>query len=116
MTGEGRESGGAGSARMTLESRVAALPSGETEVTVLADVDVIGRLVQFGRGMIEQVSHQIFLELSRCIRGRLEAEAGGAAAAPPPRQEAVRAVPLVMKALLAWLASLLRRLLGGPGR
>jgi len=117
MVGEGRESGGAGSAKMTMESRLRALPEGATEVTVVADVDVVGRLVQLGRGMIEQVSHQLFLQFSECVRATLEAEAAGAAGGgAPARQEAVRAIPLLLRALWAWLAGLVRRLLGGPGR
>lgn len=115
MTGEGRESGGAGSAKMRMESRLAELPSGVTEVTVRAEVDVVGRLVQLGRGMIEQVSHQLFLQFADRVRATLEAEAGAAPGAPAPAAGPVRAIPLLMKALLAWLASLLRRLRGGPG-
>lgn len=110
MTGEGRESAGSGSARMTMESRLAALPGGGTEVTVIADVDLAGRLVQLGRGMVEQVSHQMFQEFARCVQARLEAAPGA-----PPAAEAgrpLRAVPLVARALWAWLLAFLRRLLG----
>jgi carbon monoxide dehydrogenase subunit G len=114
MVGEGRESGGSGAAKMTMESRLVALPDGATEVTVIADLDVVGRLVQLGRGMIEQVSHQLFLQFSECVRATLEAEAAGApAAGERPRREAVRAIPLLLKALGAWIAGMLRRLLGG---
>ena len=56
MAGEGRETSGAGSARLSMTSRLATLPEGGTEIRVEADVDVAGKLVQFGRGMIEQVS------------------------------------------------------------
>lgn len=113
MVGEGRESGGTGSARMTMESRLAALADGATEVTVLADLEVVGRLVQLGRGMIEQVSHQLFLQFSECVRATLEAEAAGAPSGAAHRREAVRALPLLFKALGAWLAAILRRLVGG---
>lgn len=122
MTGEGREAAGTGSAKMTMESRVTPAEGGGTEVIVLADVDVVGRIVQLGRGMIEQVAHQLFKEFSACVRATLEAEASaraspasaeaGAAAAPlapPKRQEAVRALPLLMRALWAWLLSLFGR-------
>jgi uncharacterized protein len=118
MSGEGRETAGAGAARMAMESRLTGAPGGPTEVVVLADLEVAGRLVQLGRGMIEQVSHQIFLQFAESVRRTLEAEAvaGPAAtrAAPPPG-EAVRLVPLVLRALLAWLGALVRRLLGRPG-
>lgn len=75
MTGEGRESTGTGSARMVMESRVSAAPGGGSEVVVLADVVVVGRIVQLGRGMVEQVAHQLFQQFAGCVRAVLEAEA-----------------------------------------
>ncbi len=113
MEGEGRESTGAGSAKMRMESTVAQV-DGATEVVVRSDVDVVGRLVQLGRGMIEQVSHQIFQQFSACVRGTLESEAAAKAAgtAPAPMQkraEAVAAFPLLMRALWAWFLGLFRR-------
>jgi uncharacterized protein len=139
MSAEGREGGGAGFAKMTMESRLTALPGGGTEVTVRADVDVAGRLVQLGRGMLEQVSHQLFQQFAACVRATLEAEAraGGAeATAPegsgaavfgaplahgadarayaaatglPARAGPLKLVPLLMRALWAWALSLFRR-------
>jgi carbon monoxide dehydrogenase subunit G len=112
MTGEGRESGGAGSARMSMESRLTPQPDGATEVLVTSDVDVVGRLVQLGRGMIEQVSHQIFLQFADQVRAALEAERAAAdgtplaAGARPARPEAVAALPLLFRALWAWLKAL----------
>lgn len=113
MEGEGRESTGAGSAKMRMESTVSQV-DGAAEVVVRSDVDVVGRLVQLGRGMIEQVSHQIFQQFSACVRGTLEAEAAakaaGTAPAPQPqRAEAVAAFPLLMRALWAWFLGLFRR-------
>jgi carbon monoxide dehydrogenase subunit G len=114
MTGEGRETAGAGSARMSMESRLAELTGGETEVVVISEVEVVGRLVQLGRGMIEQVSHQLFQQFAACVRTTLEAEAAGAAApaGPPAAARPVRLVPLLLGALWAGLRSLLRRILG----
>lgn len=122
MTGEGRESTGSGAARMNMESRLVPLPSGATEVTVVAEVDIAGRLMQLGRGMIEQVSHQLFQQFSACVQATLEAEAAAVASAspgeppvppPPPREvEPVRAIPLLLRTLWAALAGFLRRLLG----
>ena len=112
MTGEGRETAGAGSARMSMESRLAELPGGETEVVVTSEVEVVGRLVQLGRGMIEQVSHQLFQQFAACVRTTLEAEAAGAAAGAPAAARPVHLVPLLLGALWAWLRSLLRRILG----
>ena len=130
MTGEGRESAGAGAARMTVESRIAAHPGGGSEVTVLAEIEVVGRIVQLGRGMIEQVSIQLFRQFAGCVTTTLEAEASQrrrAAAglldvtapiggpAPPRPVEPVRALPLLFRAFWAWLASLFRRRRPGTG-
>ena len=128
MIGEGRESAGAGSAKLTMESHLASAPGGGCEVVVQAEVNVVGRLVQLGRGMIEQVAHQLFQQFAACVRATLEAEAaaraapmvaGAAAVAPPPapaREEAVRALPLLMRTLWAWLRGLFRRRASGSGR
>ena len=118
MSGEGREGGGTGTARMSMQSTVVALPDGGTEVRVSAEVDVAGRLVQLGRGMIEQVSHQVFGQFAQCVRRTLEARAPAVAAAPAaeapiaprPAVEPVRALPLLWRALVATVVTWLRRL------
>lgn len=124
ITGEGKESGGSGSAKMQMVA-VANATAGGTEVTVDATIDIAGRVMQFGRGLIESVSKQLFAQFVEAARGRLEqpsapapaesavADAGvaGAAASPPPPQatKELSALPLLWRALLEWL----RRLFGG---
>jgi carbon monoxide dehydrogenase subunit G len=81
MTAEGRETGGAGSAKLRMTSRVDALPDGVCEVRVDAEVDVAGKIVQFGRGMIEAVSKQLFREFVTCVTASLEAPGAGTSAA-----------------------------------
>lgn len=71
MVGEGRESGGSGSAKMTMTSTVVGLATGATEVRVTADVDIVGRIAQFGRGMIESVNKQMFKQFTECVRATL---------------------------------------------
>jgi carbon monoxide dehydrogenase subunit G len=112
MEGEGREGAGTGSAKMTMESLVTAADGG-AEVVVRSEVDVVGRIVQLGRGMIEQVSHQLFQQFASCVRATLESEAAARAGGtspgpPPPRPRAVSALPLLMRALWAWIRSLFR--------
>jgi carbon monoxide dehydrogenase subunit G len=90
MDAEGRESGGGGSAKLRMVSRVSAHPEGGAEVRVEAEVDVAGKIVQFGRGMIEAVSKQLFKEFAGCVRATLEAPAAGAAATPLARAAGAR--------------------------
>ena len=111
MTGVGRESGGAGSAKLSMTSRLAALPQGGTEIRVEADVDVAGKLVQFGRGMIEQVSKQLFRQFAECVRGEMVGRATSTAAPPVATAvKPVRAVPLLLQSVWAMILRFVRRL------
>lgn len=74
MTGEGQDTKGAGSARMTMTSSIARGDDGAAEVSVESEVQLVGKLAQFGRGMVEEVSKQLFRQFAECARQRLEAE------------------------------------------
>ncbi len=119
IVGEARERAGTDSARLTLESWLTALPSGRTEVVAHAQVDVAGRIVELGRGVLEQLAHVVFQDFAACVRATVEAEearraalAAGATAPQPARAASpapLRAVPLVFRALRAWVGAWLRR-------
>lgn len=109
---EGRETGG-GTARGALTSRLSASPGGGTEVIAEASVDLTGKVVQVGRGMIQAVSAQLFKEFVAKLRASLEAPAGDAAPAAA-REDSIRILPLVLGALWTALAGFFRRLLGRP--
>lgn len=99
IVASGQETRGKGGADMRMKSRVAALPDGSSEVNVVSDVNVVGVLAQFGRGMIQDVSDQLFQKFTEAMRRELEtpvaapapADTGGpvSTAAPPPAPEAV---------------------------
>src|SRR5688572_1702494 len=72
MVGDAREVSGSGSTKVSMLSTVSPLPSGGSEVLVNADIDLVGKIVQFGRGMIEEVSRQMFRQFSTCVRKQLE--------------------------------------------
>ncbi len=97
MVGKGREKGGAGTATMTMEGRVephgadgaeageggggkggggavGAEPSG-SRVSITAEVQLTGKIVRFGRGMIGAVSKEVFSQFAACLAA-LVAEAG----------------------------------------
>ena len=83
LTGTGDDKAGGGSARMSMEGSVLAAADGGSEVTVTADVELAGKLVRFGRGMIEGVSKQLFKQFAERARTQL-----AAAPAPAPAAEA----------------------------
>ncbi|HEV7506480.1 MAG TPA: SRPBCC family protein [Thermoanaerobaculia bacterium] len=84
LSASGQETKGKGGADMRMKSRVVERGPGETEVTVVSDVNVVGVLAQFGRGMIQDVSDQLFQKFSQAMRRELEGSAtlGAAPVAP----------------------------------
>ena len=117
MVGDAREVGGSGSTKVSMLSTVVALPSGGSEVSVVADVELVGKIVQFGRGMIEEVSRQMFRQFSSCVKQHLEGaeEPQPSATTPPetpPETKAVAAAPLAFRALWAIIARFFRGLFG----
>jgi carbon monoxide dehydrogenase subunit G len=102
IVAQGREAGGPGSAKMTMTSELATLPGDTTEVRVRSQMDVAGKVAQFGRGMMEGVTRQLFRQFAECVRARLEEApaddadttraTSGAGAAP------IRVIPVAAKA------------------
>jgi carbon monoxide dehydrogenase subunit G len=80
IAASGQETKGKGGADMRMKSRVVAKGPDETEVTVVSDVNVMGVLAQFGRGMIQDVSDQLFQKFTDGMRRELETPA---VVAPP---------------------------------
>src|SRR3984893_15119466 len=78
IAASGQETRGKGGADMRMKSRGVALGPGETEVTVVSDVNVMGVLAQFGRGMIQDVSALLFQKVPEAMRSHLEAPAAAA--------------------------------------
>jgi carbon monoxide dehydrogenase subunit G len=116
MLAEGRETGG-GTAKGTLCSRMGSLPDGRTEVVAEASVDLTGRVMQMGRGMIQGVSHQLFAQFVASAVERLEGPqdaADSAAVAVPAEGEAIRIVPLILQVVFSPILRFFRRLLGRP--
>ncbi|MFN8036479.1 MAG: SRPBCC family protein [Acidimicrobiia bacterium] len=71
VVAQGRDKGG-GTARGTLKSRLEPLPDGSTEVIVEGELDLTGRVMQVGRGMIAGVSHELFKDFAASAKRRLE--------------------------------------------
>ena len=113
LTAEGRETGG-GTAKGTLHSQLNSLPDGQTEVLAQASIDLTGRVMQMGRGMIQGVSHQLFQQFVASTRERLETQPGAAPELAPAESAPIRAIPLLLSTLRAAIVSFFRRLFGRP--
>ncbi len=102
LSASGQETKGKGGADMRMTSRVVERSPDETEVIISSDVNVVGVLAQFGRGMIQDVSDQLFGRFTDCVHRKLEGpapaaeettQAGAEAAAPAARAAAPEAAP-----------------------
>jgi len=71
LVASGQETRGKGGADMRMSSRVQERGPNETEVSVISDVNVMGALAQFGRGMIQDVSDQLFQKFTDAMRREL---------------------------------------------
>lgn len=79
LTAEGRETTGSGSANATTTMSVAEDGPSSSVVTLATDFTVVGRIAQFGRGIMEDVSRHLVGQMAGCIRATLEAGDAGAA-------------------------------------
>lgn len=86
IAASGQETRGKGGADMRMKSRLTERTPGETEVVVTSDVNVMGVLAQFGRGMIQDVSDLLFQKFTEAMRRELEPPVSAAPTAPeaPP--------------------------------
>jgi hypothetical protein len=84
LAASAQETRGKGAADLRMHSRVVERGPGETEVVVTSDVSVVGVLAQFGRGMIDDVSDQLFGRFAAEMRQRLEGPAEAEAAGDGP--------------------------------
>jgi carbon monoxide dehydrogenase subunit G len=75
LEAEGRETTGSGTAQATTIMAVAADGAAST-VTLTTDFTVVGRIAQFGRGIMEDVSRHLVGQAAECIQSKLEG--------PPP--------------------------------
>jgi carbon monoxide dehydrogenase subunit G len=83
LSADGRETTGPGSARATATMTVLEAPAGST-VTLATDFTVAGRVANFGRGVMEDVSRRLVGQMADCIKANLEAPEAEAEPAPAP--------------------------------
>jgi carbon monoxide dehydrogenase subunit G len=93
LSADGRETTGPGSARATATMTVLEAPAGST-VSLATDFSVAGRVANFGRGVMEDVSRRLVGQMADCIKANLEAPeaepAPATEAAGSPGDESVR--------------------------
>ncbi|MGW4119630.1 SRPBCC family protein [Nocardia sp. NPDC004711] len=80
ITGSGRDSRGSGNAAATITTQLRE-DGDETRVTVDTDLKIVGKLAQFGSGMLQQVSEKMIGQFVASLEEKLAAGDSAAAAA-----------------------------------
>ncbi|MGH8906631.1 MAG: SRPBCC family protein [Egibacteraceae bacterium] len=67
----GREARGAGTARATIRAELHARGDRETEVNVVTDLAITGRVAQFGRGVMSDIGAKLLGQFADCLSEEL---------------------------------------------
>lgn len=127
MIAEGKDTSG-GTAKGTITNRLRAISATRTEVMTDSSIEIAGRIMQVGRGMIEGVSKQLFQKFVKSVQARLEtaaptvaqagaAASGGAGALSTPTaaqlpvdEKELRVIPLLLATLWAAIRGFFQKL------
>jgi uncharacterized protein len=89
---KGKEARGTGNAAATVTAALTA--DGErTSVTVDTDLKIVGKLAQFGSGMLQQVSEKLLGQFVESLEAKLSAENAGGATGPAEAAGAEEPIP-----------------------
>jgi carbon monoxide dehydrogenase subunit G len=97
LVGKGQDVKGKGSASMKMVGKLRARPHGGTEVVGSSEISVTGLLAQFGSRVIEEVSNQMFTQVTQNLQKNLEGLEQSASEREPPQP--LKAIPLLVTAV-----------------
>jgi carbon monoxide dehydrogenase subunit G len=126
LSGQGMDTKGTGRAEMKMKTSVKALESGKTEVASSMELNVSGKIAQFGTRMIGDVNNQMFSLFTKNLEQNLQSQDAPAegnsdesahaakSKSMPPEPQPVRALPLLFLVLKNSILRFFRRLTGKP--
>lgn len=76
----GKEIGGSGAVFAKVKMTVAGTGSG-SQITIDTDVNIAGKLAQFGRNVVEDMAKSMINDMAKCISANVGGGGGGAASA-----------------------------------
>jgi hypothetical protein len=97
LKGEGRDTGGKGNASAVITAQLTAIDARSTQVNVNTDLSITGKVAQFGRGALADVSDKLLAQFSENLNNLIAAEPAVAAATPAPEPAPEAGQPTVRK-------------------
>ena len=93
LHGKGRDTGGRGNAEADIHAVAESLSPTSTKCTVTADLHITGKVAQFGRGIMGDVSKKLMDQFAANLNTMLDEETTEPAPAEAPAAEAPAAAP-----------------------
>lgn len=97
LKGEGRDTGGKGNASAVITAQLTAIDATSTQVNVNTDLSITGKVAQFGRGALADVSDKLLAQFSDNLNNLIASEPAAAAPAPEAAPTAETGQPVVRK-------------------
>jgi carbon monoxide dehydrogenase subunit G len=70
----GKDSKIGGGVKAKMEMRLSGDAAGPTSVAIVSDVDIMGKIGQYGHGMIARRADAMLVEFATCVRAKVSAE------------------------------------------
>ncbi len=97
LKGEGRDTGGKGNASAVITAQLTAIDAASTQVNVNTDLSITGKVAQFGRGALADVSDKLLAQFSDNLNNLIASEPAAAAPAPEVAPTTETDQPVVRK-------------------
>ena len=89
LKASGRDTTGKGNAQATISAELTAVTPNTTTCTVVTDLAITGKVAQFGRGALADISEKLIAQFADNLNGLIDREGG----APAPSASAPSAAP-----------------------
>jgi carbon monoxide dehydrogenase subunit G len=93
LKGEGRDTGGKGNASALITAELESISADVTKCKVSTDLQVTGKVAQFGRGIMGDVSEKLMTQFATNLNTMLDAEPATAPTTEPTPAEPTAAAP-----------------------
>jgi carbon monoxide dehydrogenase subunit G len=87
LKASGRDTGGKGNASATITAELLSVTPASTMCTVVTDLAITGKVAQFGRGALADISEKLIAQFADNLNALIDAEGG----APKPESESTSA-------------------------
>lgn len=87
LKGEGRDTGGKGNASALITANLQTIDASRTKCVVATDLSISGKVAQFGRGALADVSDKLLAQFTENLNTLIASSPGEVVAAPAAAQE-----------------------------